>query len=385
MRIVEVRAFAVAVASSAHGATAGLVGVRSAETRYARVLPYRSLFSRETETVFVRIRTEDDTTGWGESQAPVAGNAVVSIVEELLSPVLLGRDPRDRGVLQREMYNAMRDRGHSGGFMLDAIAGADMALWDLAGKHAGQSVARLLGGAYRETIPVYLSGPRGSSVEERLEDAEGFVDRGFQAVKLFLGRGIDEDLEEVSRFRDRFGSRLRLLVDAQWMYSRADALLLGKGLQELGVELFETPIDPEDVEGHAMLAGALDVAIALGETERTCWQVLPFLKQSAVDVLQPDVGRAGITETHRIALLAELHHVPIALHCGVGFGPYIAASLQVAAAIPNLLFVEYQPEMQRLARDTYGASLPLEGGQLRVPDGLGLGISGPPEALLSPR
>jgi galactonate dehydratase len=386
MKIVAVDAFAVAVGSdNEHAGAAGLVGERSSAARYARVLPHRPLFSQEVETVLVRVRADDGTTGWGESQAPVGGAAVALLVEQLLRPVLLGRDPRAWAVLQGEMVDAMRDRGHGGGFMRDAIAGADCALWDLCGKHYGEPVARLLGGPYAASVPVYLSGPRGATVEQRLDDAQSFVERGFAAVKLFVGRGIEADLAEVTAFRDRFGPSLELLVDAQWLYSRTEALELGRGLEALGVGFFETPLDPEDVEGHAALAQALDLPIALGETERSRFQVRPFLERGAVDVLQPDVGRCGITETRRIAELAELHNVPVALHCGVGFGPYIAASAHVAAVIPNLLYLEYQPEMHRLADDAYGATFRLENGRLLLPDAPGLGIGEPPEALLAQR
>jgi len=384
MKIVEVKAFPVTVDSPSNGhvGTAGLVGQRSGPGRYARVLPYRTLFSTFAETVFVRLRTEDGIVGWGESQAPVANKAVAILVEELLGPVLLGRDPRDPVVLRDEMYNSMRDRGHRGGFMLDAIAGADMALWDICGKHYGSSVARLLGGAYSSEIPVYLSGPRGSSVGERLDDTQGFVELGFKAVKLFIGHGVHQDLAEVRAFRDRFGPDLKILVDAQWLYSPPDALSLGRALGELGVEMFETPINAEDIEGNAELARSLDVAIALGETERTRWEVMPYLDRRAVDVLQPDVGRSGISETMRIAFMADLKNVPVALHCGVGFGPYIAATLQVAAAIPNLVYVEYQPEMQELARDSYGFHLELKDGSVVLPEAPGLGIEAPDSALV---
>jgi L-alanine-DL-glutamate epimerase-like enolase superfamily enzyme len=384
VRIVEVEAFAVALAPDGNAlvGAAGLIGTRSSDARYARVLPYRPLFSTNTETVLVRIRTDDGTVGWGESQAPVAGDATALLVKQLLAPILVGQDPRDVAVLADAMYDGMRDRGHGGGFMLDAIAGADTALWDICGKHYGQPVARMLGGAYRNAIPIYLSGPRGATVEERIHDAQSYVERGFSAVKLFIGRGVREDLDEVEQFRRHFGDELKLLVDAQWMYSRAEATTLGRGLQELGVYLFETPIDSEDVAGHAALAGSLDLAIALGETERTRWQVRPYLEQAAVDVLQPDVGRSGITETRRIAALAEVYNIPIALHCGVGFGPYIAATLQLAAAIPNFVFMEYQPEMQEIARVHFGADFQIKDGHLLLPQEPGLGIAAPPQSLL---
>lgn len=382
MKIVEVKAFPVIVDS--HSGTGNVVGKRSGQGRYARVLPFRPLFSKFVETVIVRIRADDGTTGWGESQAPVANAAVATLIEELLAPTLVGRDPRDCGVLRDDMFNSMRDRGHHGGFMLDAIAGTDMALWDICGKHYGTSVARLLGGAYSTAIPVYLSGPRGESVEERMEDTQHFVDRGFKAVKLYIGRGVAEDMAEVECFRERFGPDLKILVDAQWMYSRADALIAGRRLEALGVQFFEAPIPSEDVAGNAELARSLDLPIALGETERTRWEVLAFLQQGAVDILQPDVGRSGISEAVRIAFMADLRNVPIAFHCGVGFGPYIAATIQVAAAIPNLLYAEYQPYMQELARDVYGARLVIEDGCVLVPDAPGLGIDGPAPALVPP-
>lgn len=203
------------------------------------------------------------------------------------------------------------------------------------------------------------------------------------AIKLFIGHGVANDLAEVECFRERFGTEVKILADAQWLYSRADALLLGRGLQALGVQFFETPINAEDIVGNAELASCLDLPIALGETERTRWEVLPFLQQRAVDVLQPDVGRSGISETVRIAFMADLYNVPIALHCGVGFGPYLAATLHVAAAIPNLLYAEYQPDMQELARDTYGARFVIEDGCALLPDAPGLGIDGPAAALVS--
>jgi galactonate dehydratase len=386
VRIEEVRAFPVVVSSAAneHAGGAGVVGERSGSGRYARMPPHRPLYARDAETVLVRVRADDGTVGWGESQAPVGGTAVAALVDELLAPLLQGRDPRDREVLQREMVDSMRDRGHGGGFMLDAIAGVDNAIWDLCGKHWGEPVARLLGGAFAASVPLYLSGPRGGTLEERLDDAQSFVEQGFRAVKLFGGRGVREDLAEAARFRERLGEEVELLVDAQWLYARPDALRLGRGLEELGVALFEAPTNPEDVEGHAELARALDVPVGLGETERSRWQVLPFLRAGAVDVLQPDVGRCGVTEAHRIGLLADLFNVPVALHCGIGFGPYIAASLHVAAALPNVRWVEYQPEMHRIAREAYGAEFQVEDGRLVLPDRPGLGLDGPPEALLGP-
>jgi L-alanine-DL-glutamate epimerase-like enolase superfamily enzyme len=385
MEITAVQAFPVRVDSSTNPfvGTAGVVGHRNGSGRYRRVLPYRPLFAQDAETLFVRLETSNGLVGWGESQAGVGARAVAAIIEDILSSVIIGRDARATSVLWDDMFNTMRDRGHGGGFMLDAIAAVDIALWDLCGQFYGEPISRLLGGSYRTALPTYLSGPRGDTTDERIADTKAFVDRGFSAVKLFIGRGVDADLAEVSRFREAFGSSIELMVDAQWLYTVSQALELGKGLQALDVRFLETPINPEDIAGLEVLSGSLSMAIAAGETERTRWQALPFLERRAARVWQPDVGRCGISEALRIALLADLYHVPVAFHCGVGFGPYIAATLQTAAATPNLMYVEYQPDMHQLAKDHYGFEFVVEDGCLVASEDPGLGLGGPSERLIT--
>ncbi len=369
---------------ASHAGTAGLHGPRqaSAGARYHRVQPYRALYSTDIETVLVRVRADDGSEGWGESQAPVAPEAVAMLVEALAGSIVLGRDPRELDALWHDMYDGMRDRGHVTGFMLDAIAGVDQALWDLNGHLRGEPVWRLLGGPDPAPagLPAYLSGPRGATVEERLQDARAHVAAGFRAVKLFLGRGVEEDLAEVRRFREALGPGVDILVDVQWRYDVSSAIRLGRGLEALGVGFLETPTDPEDVAGHAEIARALVLPIAVGEAERTRWQFRALLEAGAADLLQPDVGRAGISEVRAIAALAEAFHRPVALHCGVGLGPYAAASLHVGAALPNLRWIEYQPAMHEASEEILVRPLEVAGGRLRVPDGPGLGIGlRPPE------
>jgi L-alanine-DL-glutamate epimerase-like enolase superfamily enzyme len=386
MRIRELRAFPLHLRrpGRAHVGTAGLQGARlgPADAPYHRVAPYRALYSDHIESLLVRVRTDDGVEGWGESQAPVAPEAVGVLVERLLASVVVGRDAREVDALWLEMYEAMHDRGQTTGFMLDAIAGVDQALWDLNGRVRGEPVWRLLGGAVPPAagLPTYLSGPRGATVEERIEDARQHAAAGFRAVKLFLGRGVEADVTEARRFREALGSEVELLVDVQWRYDVPGAIRLGRALQELGVGFLETPTAVEDVAGHAEIARALDLPVAVGEAERTRWQFRPFLEAGAVDLLQPDVGRAGISEVRKIGILAEAFHRPVALHCGLGLGPYVAASLQVGAAMPNLRWIEYQPDMHEASTALLEAPLRIASGRLVVPDGPGLGITvRPPE------
>ena len=336
--------------------------------------PYRALYSAYFETAFVKLTTDEGLIGWGEALAPVAPETVQVIVEQLLAPALIGRDPLDGNVLWNVMYDLMRERGYYGGFMLDAISACDTALWDLRGKILSQPVYQLLGGAYRDSVPCYVSGLPKATADERVELALSFVDQGFNAFKLAAGHGVRADSQSVKALRDALGDEATLLLDAHWVYDLDDAVRLGKQLEELEVGFFEAPINPEDIESHAQLASAIAIPVAIGETERTRYQFRPWLMQKAADILQPDVGRAGISEVVKIASMAEAFNVRMAPHLSVGLGICIAATLHVAAAIPNLYLLEYQAPVFDVANILLREPLVCEGGRYELPLGAGLGV-----------
>ena len=336
--------------------------------------PYRALYSAYFETAFVKITTADGAIGWGEALAPVAPEVVSTIVEQLLAPVLIGCDPLDGNMLWNIMYDLMRERGYYGGFMLDAISACDTALWDLRGKILDQPVYQLLGGAYRERVPCYVSGLPRPTAEERVDLALEFVDKGFNAFKLAAGHGVREDEASVSALRSALGEDATLLLDAHWVYALDEAVQLGHALTELDVGFFEAPINPEAVEGHAQLAAAVAVPIAHGETERTRYQFRPWLMQRAADILQPDVGRAGVSEVIKIASMAEAFNVKMAPHLSVGLGVCIAATIHAAAAIPNLYLLEYQPPVFEIANLLLKSPLTCDSGYYEIPRSAGLGV-----------
>ncbi|MCY4063831.1 MAG: mandelate racemase/muconate lactonizing enzyme family protein, partial [Chloroflexi bacterium] len=167
--------------------------------------PYRALYSAFFETAFVKITTDDGIIGWGEALAPVAPEVVSTIIEQLLAPVLIGRDPLAGNVLWNVMYDLMRERGYYGGFMLDAISACDTALWDLRGKLLDQPVYKLLGGAYRDRVPCYVSGLPRPTAEERVALALDYVARGFSVFKLAAGHGVRDAAASVEALRDALG------------------------------------------------------------------------------------------------------------------------------------------------------------------------------------
>ena len=336
--------------------------------------PYRALYSAYFETAFVKITTADGAIGWGEALAPVAPEVVSTIVEQLLAPVLIGADPLDGNVLWNIMYDLMRERGYYGGFMLDSISACDTALWDLRGKILDQPVYQLLGGAYRDRVPCYVSGLPRPTAEGRVDLALDFRTQGFDAFKLAAGHGLRQDIASVTALRKSLGEDTTLLLDAHWVYALDEAVRLGHALTELDVGFFEAPINPEDVEGHAQLAAAVAVPIAHGETERTRYQFRPWLMQKAADILQPDVGRAGVSEVIKIASMAEAFNVKMAPHLSVGLGICIAATIHAAAAIPNLYMLEYQPPVFEIANLLLKSPLTCNAGHYEMPGGAGLGV-----------
>jgi galactonate dehydratase len=336
--------------------------------------PYRALYSAYFETAFVKITTEDGVTGWGEALAPVAPETVCTIIDQLIAPVLRGREALAGDVLYSVMYDLMRERGHYGGFMLDAISACDIALWDLRGKLLGQPVATLAGGPYRDSIACYVSGLPRPNDAGRVALAQEFWTQGFTAFKLAAGFGVQADAASIGALRDGLGADARLLLDAHWVYSLDESIRLAHLLEALDADVLEAPINPEDIDAHVLLAQASAVPIAIGETERTRYEFKPWLVRRGADLLQPDVGRTGITELLKIASMAEAFNIPVAPHLSVGLGVCIAASIHTAAAIPNLYMLEYQPPVFDLANSLLVEPLRCENGRYTLQAGPGLGV-----------
>jgi L-alanine-DL-glutamate epimerase-like enolase superfamily enzyme len=330
----------------------------------------------QAQSCLVKITTEDGTVGWGEGHAPLGPRATAAVVQDVLAPLLLGQDPLAIEMLWERMYGSMRLRGHVAGYQLEAIAGVDIALWDLAGKLTGLPAYRLLGGPFTTELLTYASGVPGRTVEERAASAERFIADGYTAMKASIGRGnLDEDLAAVAALVETVDGRADVLVDAHGAYASHTALYVGRELQRMGVRWLEDPLPPEDVEGYVALAAALEMPVAAGETECTRWQFEERLRQKAVDLILPDICRAGgITEGRKIGTVADLHNVRWAAHVSMGTSVHVAAAAHLAAASANFLIFEFSSTPNPIGDTLLTRPLRPEHGILRVPDGPGLGI-----------
>jgi len=375
MHITSIAAFAVKFDEGDFFGGKGAAAPNSTNPSPYLVQPgWRGIYSPRIESMIVRVETDAGLVGYGEGQSPIAPEVSSTIVRRILAPMLIGRDPQATRVLRREMYDLMNLRGHTGGFMLDAIAAVDTALWDIAGKAAGLPIHRLLGGPCRSEVPVYVSGIRGESISDKLATMRDFIGRGFHAFKLFGGFGVRADAEMMEALISGAGGDARVAIDALWKYDLSEAHRLGRLLDRGGATWFEAPAEPEDLHGTAELARALDLPVAVGESLRSRIEFLPWLEARAIDLAQPDIGRCGISEGMAIVDLAETFHVPIALHMGMASPVMIAASLQVAAAAPQVSVLEYQPVVLGVANRLLKSPIRCEAGCMHVPSGAGLGI-----------
>jgi L-alanine-DL-glutamate epimerase and related enzymes of enolase superfamily len=342
--------------------------------RWSETVP--ALYSQYFETALVKIVLDDGRIGWGEAQAPLAPRVACTIVQELLRPVLLDTE-FDGSVdavaaLWDRMYGTMRVRGHSGSFMLDAIAGVDLALWDLAGQIQHQPVSALISAVAKTHVPAYISGLPASSVEERVETARRYMDCGFRHYKLYYERDERSLFDLLDALRGSLGSSAELAVDALWRLDEASAVTFGRSLDERQALWLECPLWPEDVAAHARLAKEIRTPIALGESYRTCHELRPFFEAGVIRFVQPDLGRTGITEAIRISGLAASFGAAVVPHLSIALGPQVAAAIHFAAASANCSLLEYNPSVLQMANRFLSKPITIEGPAYAVPDAPGL-------------
>ncbi|MDQ3701715.1 MAG: mandelate racemase/muconate lactonizing enzyme family protein [Chloroflexota bacterium] len=334
------------------------------------------------EHPIVRVETDAGIVGWGECFRR-ARVLIKPAIEQFFRPALVGADPLDTETLHRRLMGMATVAGPAGTLAV-AVAGVDIALWDIKGKALGQPIWQLLGGRVRRRVPVYASSLRRdlAPVDEARRVA-GFAAQGYRAYKLHsavpgeIDSASDRTLETLREIRVAVGDAVKLLVDVNGAYSAHHAIEVGRRTEDLGVSVFECPVPEHDYAGLAQVADALTVAVAAGESHFTHGAFHALITQGRIDVLQPDVVKAaGLTELQKIAVLAQVYHKPMTVH---NTQPTIctAAHLHFCAVHPNVPYEqEYNIEPVSI-RDRWPilpGQLRVEDGTIAVPDGPGLGV-----------
>ena len=282
----------------------------------------------------LKIETDEGITGWGEGYVGARGD----FVKQLFGDLLIGADPLNRNALWQGMFDRVYNGNNAGGFGGSAISAVDIALWDIAGKAAGQSVSDLLGGRIRDKVAVYATGlyyTEGEFPTRLLDEATMYVELGFKGMKTKIGGlPIAEDVQRVAAIRRAIGDDIRLMVDANQAYPAATAIRIGNQLADLDITWFEEPVNAKDVDAYLQVQAAVPMPVAGGENLRTRYEFKDFFARRAYDIAQPDVVNAGgITEMRNIAMTANSYGILVNPHVW-GSPVMIAASLHLASTIP---------------------------------------------------
>lgn len=334
----------------------------------------RTIYPTTDMTLLVKVIGESGRVGWGECYGIVAPEAPKAIIDDVLAPLILGRDPAAARVIHQDLYDLMRVRGYFGGYYLDALAGLDIALWDLAGKGLGVPVSTLLGGRRHATIPAYVSGLPKATLEERCALAAEWVGKGFRGLKFAAVVSDEGIVEEMAALREAVGPEIDIAVDLHWKFEAAEAIRLIRRLETYNLYFAEAPCAPEDLEGQARVARAIGTPLALGEELRTVYEYRPRFEARAMSIVQPEMGHAGVTELAGIARMAEAFHMKVIPHASISVGIFMAASLQVASTLANVPYHEYQHSVfDRNLAFTKG-DMGCANGAYTVPTGPGLGV-----------
>jgi L-rhamnonate dehydratase len=288
--------------------------------------PQRNRRPGGTDIVGLLVQVVTDTGLSGVATAGAASGHAQFTIDNHLKYVVLDQNPFDVEVLWERMFRESINYGRKG-MALEAISAIDIALWDIMGKATGQPVYNLLGGRTRERLRVYASRLYATEVLDDLAaEAQRYVDQGFTAMKQRFaygprdGRaGMLRNLELVRTVRQVVGPGVELAADAYMGWDVRYAIRMVKMLEDAGLNLawVEEPLMPDDVDGYAQVSAAVDTLISGGEHEFTRYGFRQLIERRAVDILQPDVNRAGgITEARKIWAMAAAHDLPVVPHSG---------------------------------------------------------------------
>lgn len=346
-------------------------------------MPLKQVFtsSRVTmthrELVVVEVETDQGETGVGWcTTAGVGAAAVQALIAGYLAPLLPGLDPRNTEQIWQRLWMECHAAGPAGITTL-AVSAIDIAMWDLKAKAAGEPLHRLLGGA-RDSVDVYASAINlHLSKDELVRQARGQLGEGYTGFKIKVGRADPyEDLERCLTVREAIGHNRTLMLDANQKWSIGEAIQRTRILAGAAPLFIEEPLLSDTVDGHARLRDATGMPIAVGEQLCNRYEFWNYVREGAVDFLQPDVWKVGgITEFLKIAALGAATGIPISPHGA------LELSVHLAAALPNALHVEHIFGLNLFDFGATSTPLPITRGRLTPGTAAGHGVSFDREAL----
>ena len=339
--------------------------------KITNITPYSAEFKSQSKSslshpkkwVFVKIDTDEGIHGWGEigTGSSISEKLMSTAVNEV-TELFIGENPMDTERLWHKLFRKFSYVG-SKGFTTSLIAGFDIALWDLKGKYSNMPIYNLLGGRFRNPVRLYCnSWFDGCDTPEDYAKAAkiNLLEKGYSACKLdpflemvpfhtmyqdgFISQeGEEEGYEIVSAVRDVVGPKFEILIDAHGHYNVPNAIRLANNLYDrFKIGWFEEPLPPESIKGLKQVKENTDAPICVGERLYTRYDFLPVLENGLADYIMPDtVWTGGISETIKIANMAETYNVPVSPHVIPGGPIELISAAHVVSAIPNFYRLEH--------------------------------------------
>ena len=283
---------------------------------------------------------DDGVSGWGEAFGLPHPGMSASLIEAVIAPALIGSEIDDPAQAASDLRTYFFALGHTRGPAMEALSAVDIALWDLKARSAGKPLCRLLGAepgpvkAYVGSVP-FLPTPA-----ESAERALAFAAQGYDGIKLKVGRGAQTDAAHVAALRQALGGDVAIMLDANAAYGVDEAITVACAVAPHGVAWLEEPIAPDDPQALARVRKASPVPIAAGENEFDIVQFTRFVEAGALDIVQPNITRAGgVTGLMAIDALCRKHGLALAPH-GVGSAVGLSAALHACRAATSFTVYE---------------------------------------------
>lgn len=327
---------------------------------------------RGISNIIVQLHTDDGLIGLGEAvgfpSIPVVFEALAGMV-----PLLKGRDPYRVEAITRLLYTrcGWHHYRHVGN---GAIAGIEMALWDLIGKAAGQPVVNLLGGPLTEAVPFYYHIPS-KAVDAITEEAKRAIALGITTLYLKIGSGAERDVAMVAAVREAGGKEVKVRVDANEAWTPAEAIHMIRRLEPFEIEFVEQPVSMYDMDALARVRAASPVPIAANQTSWTEFNVLDVIRRQAADIVLTDQHQVGgLLAFKKVCALCEYAQLPVLKHSFGDLGISTAAALHVLSSCPNTTTMASQTHLHFIEHDIVRPVHTFSGGTLSVPRAPGLGV-----------
>ena len=333
--------------------------------------------------MILKITTDEGIVGWGEAFGPAFINK--TIIDDYMAEMIIGKDPMDTEVIWEQLYNQFRDHCRKGN-IIEAISAIDIALWDIKGKAFNLPIYKLMGGTPRERIKPYATGlyrkELPTVVNDLIKEAESYVKQGFNAIKIKIGFGVDDDIKTIREIRRALGGNIQLMVDVNHAYNASTAIKLSKNIEEYDITWFEEPVPPEDIEGYIEVKSKTNIPVSGGEAEFCRYGFNNLLRKRAVDIVQPDCClTGGISEFKKIAVLASIYNIQCYPHI---WGSAIALATGINCAfflqdfphklLPEDMLLEYDRTPNIFREKLSINSVEIKDGYILPSDKPGLGI-----------